>query len=186
MSIALSKEVYKLDLVCTYERHVLARLADRINDQTGVCWPSVATIAREVCCSVRKVQGVLRELEGRGLVGVERNAGPKGCNLYSLTLPPATDAPPHVMHPRTTGTQPPQVTTEPPARHAPEPKRNPKKTGHRARSKSASVSEGAATIRAIREGKRWAVKRVSAHQMRIWISEGEISEQQAREVGFQG
>jgi hypothetical protein len=184
MSNALSNAVYSLDLACTYERHVLARLADRINDKTGVCWPSVATIARELCCSVRKVQGVLKELERRELICVERNAGPKGCNLYRLTLPPAADAPPHLVHPSTAGTQPPQITPGTPARDAPEPKKNPKKNSPRTKSKSASVSESNLTIQAIREGKRWAASGVSAYQARIWISEGKISEQEAREVGL--
>lgn len=184
MSNALLKAVYALDLACTYERHVLARLADRTNDKIGFCWPSVGSIAQDVCCSVRKVQAVLKELERRGLISIERNAGPKGCNRYRLTLPPATDAPPHVVHPSTACTQPPQVTTATPARGAPEPKKNPKKTSQRARLNSQSVTACTLTIRAIKEGKPWAATGVSAHRARIWIEEGKISEQEARKVGI--
>lgn len=184
MSNNLLNAVYALDLACTYERHVLARLADRVNDRNGVCWPSVQKIADDVCCSVRKVQGVLKELEKRGLIIVERNAGPKGCNLYRLTLPPATDAPPHVVHPSTAGTQLPHVTSNTPASGAPEPKRNPKKTNRPTTPKSASAPESSPTIQAIKDGKRWAATGVSAYQARIWISEGKISEQEAMNVGL--
>lgn len=184
MSNNLLNAVYALDRACTYERHVLARLADRVNDRNGVCWPSVQKIADDVCCSVRKVQGVLKELEERGLISVERNAGPKGCNLYRLTLPPASDAPPHVVHPSTEGSQPPQVTPGSPASDAPEPRRNSKKTHQRARLKPVPTSGKNLTIQAIRDGNEWAVRHVSANRARIWISEGEISEKEARKVGL--
>jgi DNA-binding transcriptional MocR family regulator len=181
MSNDLLSAVYALDLACTYERHVLARLADRINKRTGVCWPSVQKIADDVCCSVRKVQGVLRELEERGLISVERNAGPKGCNLYRLTLPPATDAPPHVVHPSTAGTQPPQVTTVNPARDAPEPKKNPKKTLPK---KAVKKMEMEMEVEAIKTGKRYLLTGVSAHKARELVSEGHVTEAQCRAVGL--
>lgn len=184
MSNKLLNAVYALDLICTYERHVLARIADRINDQNGVCWPSVSTIAREVCCSIRKVQGVLRVLEERNLVSIDRNAGPKGCNMYRLTLNPAADAPPHLVHPSAAVTEPPHETTLPPAPGAHEPKKKPKKTSARAECKSASVPDTNLTIQAIKEGKQWLIKSVSAYQARIWISEGKISEQEAQNVGL--
>lgn len=179
MSNNLLNAVYALDLACTYERHVLARLADRINDKTGHCWPSVATIAREVCCSVRKVQGVLKELEKRGLISVERNARRKGCNEYRLKLPPAADAPPHVVHPSTAGTQPPQVTPRTPARGAPEPKKNPKKTGPDRAEKKMDLE-----VAAIRDGKRYLLTGLSAHKARMLISEGRVTEVQCKAVGL--
>lgn len=184
MSNALLTAVFDLHLSSIYERMVLVRLADRTNDKTGTCWPSVASLADDCCCSVRKVQGVLKELEKRGLIEVERNAGPKGCSLYRLKLPPAADAPPHEVRPSTAGTQPPHATPPPPARGAAEPKRNPKKTFQRAKPNPVSVSEENMTIQAIREGKRYAVFDVSAHQARIWISEEKISEQEAKNVGL--
>lgn len=179
MSNNLLNAVYALDLACTYERHVLARLADRVNDKNGVCWPSVQKIADDVCCSVRKVQGVLKELEKRGLISVERNAGPKGCNLYRLTLPPATDAPPHVVHPGTADTQPPQVTAANPARDAPEPKKNPKKIMPNKPAKKMEME-----VAAIRTGKRYLLTGVSAYQARKLISEGRVTEAQCKAVGL--
>ena len=177
MSNNLLNAVYALDIACTYERHVLARLADRINDRNGVCWPSVQKIADDVCCSVRKVQGVLKEPEKRGLISVERNAGPMGCNLYRLTLPPATDAPPHVVRPSTADTQPPQVTTANPAQDAPEPKKKPKKTLPK---KGAMEME----VEAIKAGKRYFLTRVSAHKARELVSEGRVTEAQCKAVGL--
>ncbi|NRP13972.1 MULTISPECIES: helix-turn-helix domain-containing protein [unclassified Aliiroseovarius] len=177
MSNNLLNAVYALDLACTYERHVLARLADRVNDRTGVCWPSVQKIADDVCCSVRKVQGVLKKLEERGLISVERNAGPRGCNLYRLTLPPAADAPPHVVRPSTADTQPPQVTTANPAQDAPEPNKNPKKTLPK---KAANKTE--MEIEAIKAGKDYLLRGVTAHKARKLVSEGRVTEAECRAV----
>lgn len=177
MSNALLTAVFDLDLSSIYERMVLVRLADRINDKTGVCWPSVASLANDCICSVRKVQGVLKELEKRGLISGERNGGPKGCSLYRLTLPPATDAPPHVVHPSTADTQPPQVTTASPAGGAPEPKKNPKKTLPKKAAKKMEVE-------AIKTGKRYLLTGVSAHKARELVSEGHVTEAQCRAVGL--
>lgn len=179
MSNKLLSAVYALDLACTYERHVLARLADRINDRNGVCWPSVRTIADDVCCSVRKVQGVLKELEKRGLINVERNAGPKGCSLYRLTLRPATDAPPHVVHPSTAVAQPPHATSPTPAKGAPKPKKNLKKTVPDRVGGKMDLE-----VAAIKEGKPYLLGGMSAHKARVLVSEGRVTEAQCKAVGL--
>ncbi len=165
---------------CTYKRHVLSRLADRTNDKTGVCWPSVGSLARDVCCSTRKVQGVLKELVRHGLVQVERNKGPKGCNIYRLTLSPAPGAPPQVVHPCTLGTNALQVKAPTPARSAPEPKRKQKDTPHRETSQQCDDL----LVSAIREGKGYLLKSVSAHKARTLISEGRVSENACKKAGL--
>lgn len=178
MSISLSKRVYELDLECSYERHVLARLADRINDKTGVCWPSVSTIAREVCCSPRTVQGAMKKLEKRGLLIVERNAGPKGCNLYRLTLPPAQDAPLNVVRPSTSHSHPQQVRAQGPAQDAHEPKKNQNKT----RQGPALSDEDALVVEAIKQGKHFLLTRVSANKARALVSEGHVTSEECKAV----
>tara|TARA_R110000751_G_scaffold307640_1_gene430303 strand:- start:4268 stop:4981 length:714 start_codon:yes stop_codon:yes gene_type:complete len=50
--------------------HVLLVLANYA-DQDGVCWPSVATIARKTRLSERGVQKALRVLEGEGLIAAQ-------------------------------------------------------------------------------------------------------------------
>lgn len=154
MSNSLINRVYELDITCTYQRHVLQRLADRTNDKTGVCWPSVGSLARDVCCSERKVQSVLKELIHRGLVSVKQNAGRNGCNLYCLTLPPAPGAP--------------------------EPKVNQKKTSPRHTSK---LHEDL-LINAIKEGKPYLLRSVSAHKASTLVSEGRVTEKECKEVGL--
>lgn len=179
MSNALLTAVFDLDLSSIYERMVLVRLADRTNDKTGVCWPSVASLADDCRCSTRTVQGVLKALEKRGLISVERNAGPKGCNLYRLTLPPATDAPPNVVHPSTAVTQPPHATSPPPARGAPEPKKNLKKTMSERGGGKMDLE-----VAAIKEGKRYLLGGMSAYKARVLVSEGRVTEAQCKAVGL--
>lgn len=66
------------------DRHVLISIANHAErDGTGA-WPSVATIAHESRLSDRQVQRSIVDLEALGELFVERNAGPRGCNLYSL------------------------------------------------------------------------------------------------------
>lgn len=54
-------------------RLVLVSLADRYNDDTRVCWPSVGTIARDLGISVPTVRKALGQLEELGLI---RRASP--------------------------------------------------------------------------------------------------------------
>lgn len=67
-------------------RHVLISIANHADRLGKNAWPSVATIARESRLSEREVQYALRDLVKLGELKVERSAGPKGTNLYSLTL----------------------------------------------------------------------------------------------------
>ncbi len=72
------------------EMLVLLALADHASDE-GVCYPSMARIARYARITERGAQKAARSLEGKGLLVTERNAGPKGCNLYRVNM----------VHPRT-------------------------------------------------------------------------------------
>lgn len=49
-------------------RLVLVSLADRYNDDTRVCWPSVGTIARDLGISIPTVRKALGQLEELGLI----------------------------------------------------------------------------------------------------------------------
>ena len=64
--------------------HALADFAD----EQGVCWPGVATLAARVQASERHVRRLLRALARRGLITIEAQAGPRGCNRYRVRVPP--------------------------------------------------------------------------------------------------
>ena len=69
-------------------RAVLLALADMAN-ATGVCWPSIATLARRACMSVRSVFTHLAELVKAGLLTRRQRIGRS--NVFTLALP--TDGP---------------------------------------------------------------------------------------------
>ena len=74
-------------------RAVLLALADMAN-AAGTCWPSIATIARRACMSVRSIFTHLKALEGMGLLTRRQRIGRS--SLYSLTgqaLAPSKPAP---------------------------------------------------------------------------------------------
>ena len=74
-------------------RAVLLALADMAN-AAGTCWPSIATIARRACMSVRSVFAHLKALEGLGVL--MRRARIGRSSLYTVTMGQATtvqDAP---------------------------------------------------------------------------------------------
>ena len=102
-------------------RAVLVALADMAN-HAGACWPSVATIARRACLSVRSVFAHLKALEGVGVL--MRRARIGRSSLYTLTMGPATTG---LGRPTTTAptdgpTVPPdQATTAPEAVQVPTP-----------------------------------------------------------------
>lgn len=78
------------------QKAVLISLADNANDQ-GVCWPSIATIAKRICASERAVQNAIKWLETAGIVLANRNNG----RHTSYTITPAGYSPPQDIHPRT-------------------------------------------------------------------------------------
>lgn len=78
--------------VWRYSKHkgsdllVLLAIADHAKDDGTGAWPSVASIAQKTRLSERNVRYSLKKLEASGELVVERNAGPKGANLYQITL----------------------------------------------------------------------------------------------------
>lgn len=91
---------------------LLMALAD-IADDAGICWPSVALLARKCCVSERTVQRLLATLQRMGLVSAEpryRSDGSRTSNLYRLQLEggdklsPPFDAPCGEAAPDLTGT----------------------------------------------------------------------------------
>lgn len=64
---------------------LLLALADFANDE-GVCWPSVARLAKKARVKERCVQTIMRDFRRDGTVAVEPNAGPNGVNVYTLKL----------------------------------------------------------------------------------------------------
>lgn len=68
---------------------LLLALADYSND-AGLCWPSVATLARRIRRGRRQTYDLLAEAERRGLVTRDsggRKGEPKRSNRYTLTVP---------------------------------------------------------------------------------------------------
>ena len=77
---------------------ILMALADSA-DEVGKCWPRVRLIAEKCCASERTVQRVLKELEERGFLHIERRFrgdGGQSSNAYYLCLesPPVNLSPP--------------------------------------------------------------------------------------------
>ena len=68
MKWAMSKAPIKRDAAQCRNRLVLIALADRYNDDTGVCWPSIKTISEEIGVSVPTVHKAIRSLEEAGLI----------------------------------------------------------------------------------------------------------------------
>jgi DNA-binding transcriptional MocR family regulator len=59
------------------------RLLEYHNTITGACFPSEATLARDLSCSARSVRSAIKELKILGYVKVVRRL----CNHYELALP---------------------------------------------------------------------------------------------------
>ena len=68
MKWAMSKAPIKRDAAQCRNRLVLIALADRYNDDTGVCWPSIKTISEEIGVSVPTVHKAIRSLEEADLI----------------------------------------------------------------------------------------------------------------------
>lgn len=96
-------------------RAVLLALSDMAN-AAGVCWPSIATIARRACMSARSVFTHLAELVRAGLIQRRQRIGRS--NLFTMTL--ACPAP---LPEQATNAPAPEVTPthQPPQKSAPAP-----------------------------------------------------------------
>lgn len=110
--------VWAIDLPDS-QKIVLLALADNANDE-GVCWPSMATIAKKCSKGTRTVQGVIKQLCDGGHLTRKEVVG-KGCYY---TVHPRSDCPPQTSHPRKEVHPPPQPLRTTPAAAADKPSKN--------------------------------------------------------------
>ena len=87
MSIAAMNWVWSLRLRPSV-KFVLLALADAADD-SGLCWPSIPTIAKKTCLDDRSVQRILNNVKDGGFLEIERrygNHGTQTSNRYRLTM----------------------------------------------------------------------------------------------------
>lgn len=83
MSIEIMTTVWKFAPVHAGDLLILLALAD-FADDSGACFPSVATLAARGRMTTRNVQICLKSLAARRLIVIERAVGPKGANRYHV------------------------------------------------------------------------------------------------------
>lgn len=76
MSIRIMTAVWDMPMQAV-DKLVALALADNANE-AGLCWPSIATIARKCGCSERSVQRSIRQLQADGILKRDEIVG-KGC-----------------------------------------------------------------------------------------------------------
>ena len=90
MSFIATASVWKMtENITSSEKFVLLVLANRVNQETGQCFPSLNTIARETCLTQRGVQKIIKSLEQKNLITVERSKqanGKNAPNQYALNF----------------------------------------------------------------------------------------------------
>ena len=107
MSVKITTQVWEHSRHTGTRKLVLLALADAAN-QEGLCWPSMQTIARMACCSVRRAREHVTALTEEDWV--ERREKPGTSNWYLVhlpeklqiatgILPPAPDQEPPDMYP---------------------------------------------------------------------------------------
>jgi hypothetical protein len=82
------------------DRLVLLAIADAANDEGNQAWPSIATLKAKTGLSERTVQRSITSLVELGELAVQRNAGRKGVNVYSVTMTPPSESHPGAVTPR--------------------------------------------------------------------------------------
>jgi DNA-binding MarR family transcriptional regulator len=60
-----------LEGISSTQKFVLISLADQAND-SGVCWPSMSSIAKRTCLSAKAVRQAIKQLEELGVLRIER------------------------------------------------------------------------------------------------------------------
>lgn len=86
MSIKVMQWVWENSPTTRGDRLVLLAIADCASDDGANAWPSLSTIAKKAGITVRACQLALRRLESFGYLKVEMQAGPKGCNKYTILM----------------------------------------------------------------------------------------------------
>lgn len=113
--------VWGLDLVDS-EKIVLLALADCANDE-GVCWPSVASLAKKCSKSDRTIQAAIKSLTAAGHLTRDERPG-KGV-LYTLHPTPEAAAPRKDCAPKPATTTPEAASDKPSRTIKPSPKASP-------------------------------------------------------------
>ena len=94
MSIRIMSRVWDHADSSLGELLVFLALADHANDK-GFCWPGVEGLAKKSRLSERQTRYILRSLEAKGYIKTLIQQGPRGCNMYEITLGEgAVSAPP--------------------------------------------------------------------------------------------
>lgn len=83
MSIHVMSEVWAKSKLGSSELLCLLAIADFAND-AGVAFPSIPTLAAKIRMSERATHYIINKLVQSGELTVERNAGPRGCNLFRV------------------------------------------------------------------------------------------------------
>lgn len=86
MSVRIWSRAIQVPGLSAHKKLVLLILADFAND-SGQCWPSIATIARQANLTERGVRGIIRRLEEAGHIRTEYSKG-RAPNRY-FVLPDA-------------------------------------------------------------------------------------------------
>ena len=91
MSLSLINAVFASNLD-PYERLVMLALADRADDATGACYPSIPDICARTGMKERGVQNVVKRLVEVGVLEVNWGGGRHQRNTYFIKINPAPDA----------------------------------------------------------------------------------------------
>lgn len=98
MSIKIMSRVWDESPSKGSELLLLLAIADYANE-SGVAWPKTETLAHKVRMSERQVQRMVKALVDQRQLKVEKNAGPKGTNLYRICHPRQDVTPDIAMSP---------------------------------------------------------------------------------------
>ena len=96
MSIKIMSQVWETGPAKQSHLLVMLALADYAND-SGTCWPSMASIAAKARVTERGARKIVRELEALGWLEIDTGGGRHGCNRYTVNPEqgsPRNDVPP--------------------------------------------------------------------------------------------
>lgn len=95
------------------EQIVLLAIADRCDDEGLSAYPSVTTLAKKTRLAARTVVRTVKRLQTAGVLNVQRGAGRKGTNQYSVVMTPCRKVTPDTASPLTDSHLPPDTETPP-------------------------------------------------------------------------
>lgn len=87
MSVRISSLVWEHSKHSGTELVAMLAIADFSSDE-GTAYPSVATLARKTRMKARNMRYILGRLVTSGELTVMLNAGPRGCNVFRITIKP--------------------------------------------------------------------------------------------------